>query len=76
MEKNVPAERDNHRKAFFIIVAEKKRDNFESNMESQIVKTLVLTVETQNLCAFMSMIENNLIILKYILKQKQMLRIQ
>lgn len=43
-------------------------------MENQKVKTLVLTVKTQNLCAFMSVIENNLTIFKYILKQKQMLQ--
>ena len=58
IEKNVPAERDKYRKSvfnpgFLIIGTEKKRQNFKTNMDKQQVKTLVLTVVTQNLYAFM-----------------------
>ena len=34
------------------------------------VKTLVLTVATKNLCAFIPIIENNVIIFRYIIVQK------
>ena len=57
MEKNVPAERNEYRNGdsypgFVINGAEKKRKNFKNNMNDRKVKTLVLTVATQNLCAF------------------------
>ena len=53
---------------------EKKRESFKKNIEDQKVKILVLTIATQNLCAFMSTIEINIIIFKYILKQNRMLQ--
>ena len=61
---------------FLIIEVEKKLENFKNNMNNQKVKTLVLNVATQSLCAFLTIIENNAFILKYILKQKQMLQVQ
>ena len=42
-------------------------------MDNQKVKILRLTVATQNLLAFMFIIGNNVNIIKYILKQKQIL---
>lgn len=42
-------------------------------MNDQKMKTLVSTVAIQNLCASLSMAENNVIILNYILNQKQVL---
>ena len=42
-------------------------------MDKQKVKILRLTVATQNLLAFMFIIGNNVNIIKYILKQKQIL---
>ena len=53
---------------------EKKRESLKKNIEDQKVKILVLTIATQNLCAFMSTIEINIIIFKYILKQNRMLQ--
>ena len=60
MGENVPAECDKYPNgvfysSFLIISAEEKWKNFKNNMEDQNVKTLVLTVATQNLFAFMSM---------------------
>ena len=43
----------------------KKKQHGRSN-----VKILVLTVATKNLCAFIPIIENNVIIFKYIIVQK------
>lgn len=72
MEKNIPAKRNKYRKGdfepgFLIIWAEKKHNNFKNNMNDQKMKTLVSTVAMQNLCASLSMAENNVIILNYIL---------
>ena len=73
MGENVPAECDKYPNGvfysgFLIISAEEKWKNFKNNMEDRNVKTLVLTVATQNLFAFMSMNWNKVIDLKYILK--------
>ena len=77
MEKNVPAERNNHRKGVLSRLSnhwrQKKQKNFKNDMDDQKVKTLVLTVATQNLRAFMFMIDNKINIIKYILNQKKML---
>ena len=57
--KKITAERDKYRKRFFfypgflIIGLETKRANFKGNTDNQKLKTLVLTVATQNLSAFM-----------------------
>ena len=58
MEKNITVERDKYRKRFFypgflIIGLEMKPANFKGNTDNQKLKTLVLTVGTQNLSAFM-----------------------
>ena len=63
--KNVPAKRDKYQKGvfdpcFLIISAEKKQENLENNMDDQKVKILLLTVTTQNLCAFMTMTKNQM----------------
>ena len=56
--KKITAERDKYRKCFvypgFLIIGlETKCANFKGNTDNQKLKTLVLTVATQNLSAFM-----------------------
>ena len=56
--KKIKAERDKYRKRcfypdFLIIGLKTKRANFKGNTDNQKLKTLVLTVATQNLSAFM-----------------------
>ena len=58
MEKNITVERNKYRKRFFYpgflsIGLETKRANFKGNTDNQKWKTLVLTIGTQNLSAFM-----------------------
>ena len=76
MKKNIPVERDKYRKCFFypgflIIGLKTKRANFKGNTDNQKLKTLMLTVGTQNLSAFMFYAHdwNNDTILNCILKQ-------
>ena len=59
----VPAEQNNYRKDIFH-PTRKKVVEFLKNMDVQKVKTLMLTVATQNLFPFMSMIGYNIILLK------------
>lgn len=61
MEKNVPAKR-NKNPAFLIIVAE-----FQKQCEQSKSENFDVTVATQNLCFFMFMTENNVIVLKLVL---------
>ena len=79
MERNVPTERDFYQNGIVLSRRPyhwrgKEAGKFKKNIEDQKVKILVLTIATQNLCAFMSTIEINIIIFKYILKQNRMLQ--